>query len=49
MQTSPLLDANLFWRSAVALKNHFDGCIHVDDTGLPSTPDKPETANCGVP
>ena len=34
MQISLLLDANLSWRSVSVLKNHFDDCIHVDNTGL---------------
>lgn len=29
-----LLDANLSWRLANKLKEHFAHCIHVDDTGL---------------
>ena len=36
MQISLLLDANLSWRSVSVLKNHFDDCIHVDNTGLSS-------------
>ncbi|MDR2233434.1 MAG: DUF5615 family PIN-like protein [Tannerella sp.] len=35
MQISLLLDANLSWRSVTVLKNHYDDCIHVDNTGLP--------------
>jgi len=34
MQIRLLLDANLSWRSATALKNHFDDCSHVDSIGL---------------
>ena len=34
MQVRFLLDANLSWRSAKTLKNHFDDCFHVEDIGL---------------
>jgi len=34
MKVLLLLDANLSWRSVTILKTHFDGCLHVDDTGL---------------
>ncbi|MCL2246139.1 MAG: DUF5615 family PIN-like protein [Lentimicrobiaceae bacterium] len=34
MLISLLLDANLSWRSTVALRTHFDSCFHVDDIGL---------------
>jgi len=34
MQISLLLDANLSWRSVAILKNYYDNCIHVDNTGL---------------
>ena len=34
MQIRLLLDANLSWRSVKALKEHFDDCCHVDNTGL---------------
>lgn len=34
MQVLLLLDANLSWRSVTVLKNHFDGCFHVDNIGL---------------
>lgn len=29
-----LLDANLSWRMAPVLKQHFDDCFHVDSIGL---------------
>jgi predicted nuclease of predicted toxin-antitoxin system len=29
-----LLDANLSWRMASVLKQHFDDCFHVDSIGL---------------
>ena len=29
-----LLDANLSWRMAAVLKQHFDDCLHVDAIGL---------------
>ena len=29
-----LLDANLSWRMASVLKQHFDDCFHVDSVGL---------------
>jgi predicted nuclease of predicted toxin-antitoxin system len=35
MQVMLLLDANLSWRSVAVLKNHYDDCLHVDDTDLP--------------
>ena len=35
MKASLLLDANVSWRSAAVLKDHFDDCVHVDGTGLP--------------
>ena len=35
MQVLLLLDANLSWRSAAILKNHYDNCLHVDNIGLP--------------
>ena len=31
-----LLDANISWRMATVLKNHFEDCIHVDNSGLAS-------------
>jgi len=34
MQISLLLDANLSWRSVAVLKNYYDDCIHVDNSGL---------------
>ena len=34
MHISLLIDANLSWRSVTVLKNHYDDCVHVDDTGL---------------
>jgi len=34
MQLRLLLDANLSWRSVSILKNHFDDCLHVDNTEL---------------
>jgi predicted nuclease of predicted toxin-antitoxin system len=34
MLISLLLDANLSWRSVAVLKNHYDDCYHVDDSGL---------------
>ena len=34
MNASLLLDANVSWRSATVLKNHFGDCVHVDGTGL---------------
>jgi len=34
MQALLLLDANLSWRSVAVLKNHYDDCLHVDNTGL---------------
>jgi predicted nuclease of predicted toxin-antitoxin system len=30
-----LLDANISWRLAAKLKEHFDACFHVDYIGLP--------------
>lgn len=30
-----LLDANISWRLASKLKQHFDDCVHVDKTFLP--------------
>jgi predicted nuclease of predicted toxin-antitoxin system len=29
-----LLDANISWRIAAKLKNHFEDCLHVDKIGL---------------
>lgn len=29
-----LLDANISWRLAVRLEQHFDSCVHVDQTEL---------------
>ena len=29
-----LLDANVFWRLAAKLKQHFEECIHVDRVGM---------------
>ena len=34
MQLLLLLDANLSWRSSLVLKNHYDDCIHVDETEM---------------
>ena len=34
MQLRLLLDANLSWRSVTILKNHYDDCLHVDETEL---------------
>jgi predicted nuclease of predicted toxin-antitoxin system len=34
MEIRLLLDANLSWRSVKTLKEHFDDCCHVDNTGL---------------
>jgi len=34
MQLRLLLDANLSWRSVAILKNHYDDCLHVDETEL---------------
>ncbi|MDR1719512.1 MAG: DUF5615 family PIN-like protein [Dysgonamonadaceae bacterium] len=34
MQLRLLLDANLSWRSAAVLKQHFDDCLHVDYIGM---------------
>ena len=36
MKTSLLLDANISWRSVAVLKNHYDDCVHVENTGLSS-------------